>query len=145
MRRSILTLSLLALASIACAQNQIIQEQLPKVLSGRDARLVTIVPGGMFFHRHDHLLLNGALQVTPEDAFGRSYRRCPECLPPVTTAALSEENTGSTRVLSRYYQTYLRERVDPGAYGAPQGELPAPEKPEQALKAAPGAARPATR
>jgi hypothetical protein len=76
----------------------------------RDAKLVSVLPQGQLYHRSDHLVVHGARELTPEAAAAAGYSRCTECQPPETSQELVEE-TRKGRTISRYYDTYLKDRV----------------------------------
>ncbi|MBI4864318.1 MAG: hypothetical protein HY815_29275 [Candidatus Riflebacteria bacterium] len=124
--RNLATLMLLFFATTlrAAAPTTPEQEMVTRQLKGRDARLVTVLTRGLYYHRHDHLLLTGVEQITPEAAQARLFSRCPECLPPISSSTLTAE-TPTDRKLSRYYGFLLTERVKPTTTALPPGSLQA--------------------
>ena len=123
MKMSWIAVGLVAAAIAAHAQNRSTAQIIAAVVAQKNPRLVYVVPGGQFFHRHDHIVATGVLELKPEEAIARLYVRCPECLPPRSLAELDAEAKGSRKV-SKYYQLYLSERVDAKILNVPPGADP---------------------
>lgn len=114
--------TLLALSCTAQAQVMSTGDIIAQVVAPRTARLVSVTQYGQFYHRHDHLTQGVVSEITPEEAAKSGYARCPECLPPSSSAILDAE-TVSGRKLSKYYKQYLSEREKPTMTEPPPGAL----------------------
>lgn len=115
------------------------------VVATRNARVIYVLPFGQFWHRYDHILASGQIELKPEEAIVRGYSRCPECLPPRSTEELNAELSTGGPKRSRYYVTYLSERKEATITNVPPGSLPVldPVAPPSAPRGATPAAAPA--
>lgn len=129
MKRLLLAAAFAAAAAPLAAQStSTVQSALiEKIVSTKNARQVYVVPLGQYYHRYDHLVVDGALELTPEAALERQYSRCPECLPPADSKELNDEIAQAEPRVSKYYRKYLAERVAPTSDQVPPGVLPRSE------------------
>lgn len=114
------------------------------VVATRNARVIYVLPFGQFWHRYDHILASGQIELKPEEAIARGYSRCPECAPPRSTEELNNELSTGGPKRSRYYVTYLSERKEATITNVPPGSLPVldPVAAPRAAEAAPAPAAP---
>ena len=140
----------LASATVATADavkvETVTADVIDAVVATRNARVIYVLPFGQFYHRFDHVLASGQLELKPEAAIERGYTRCPECMPPRTTEELNLELASGPPKTTRYYQEYLKERAHATLTAVPPGTLPVLDPPHgggsilQAPRAAPLAA-----
>lgn len=139
MRHLLLTVGFVAItATAAIAVESSTAKLIDEVVARKNARFVYVVPQGQFWHRYDHILTPGMLEIKPEAAVERGYSRCPECMPPRTLQELNEELSQGGPKISRYYAAYLKNRTAPNP-NVPPGTLPVLDAPARSGFPAPAA------
>lgn len=119
-------------AATATAADSDTANIIAEMVARKNARFIYMVTQGQYYHRYDHQLSPGLVDLTPEAAIERGYSRCPECLPPRSTGELNDELASGGPKLSRYYEAYLRERSAPTTTNVPPGTLPVADPPPRA-------------
>ena len=114
MKTLLVALAAASLAAPVLADDLDTPALIERTLAKRNSHLIYVMPhGGQYFHRFSHLLMQGTDEMKPEAALGLGYSRCPECLPPKTTADLEAELSSGEPRHSKYYSYYLDERKNP--------------------------------